>query len=371
MGLVTDTTATQKGEDKALHTEKAVWTSKRSRGALRTRHKHIIEHQEKPQWLDGEIKLRNKPLAVEERRVRKAADLKKPGAAKAGEPPGESDVELEKHEPKPKPQPKPWGPMNRKVHEEHPRGHLGVFEGDFGGCEDKDRKAGVMACFMNPTKTRKNKHYWCVCDRAQDGNWVNTQGNHSDHSASHPNALKPGFALSSTNKQYVKNAKPPKPPARKPAATSSSAGSTIAEADLPIAKDNTEALHKQITELAAVRDDLHLQLHKPMDLGNGKLSTAARTANETVNAHARELRTTEETAINAIAKMKAVRAHAHGFAELMLPPRGLRKSPRPHRVLDRIQRPPRRRRDRQCRLGRQEEEAVGQLCRGLRHRRVR
>ena len=170
--LVTETTATQKGEGKALHTEKAAWTSKRSRGALRTRHKNIIEHQEKPQWLDGEIKLRNKPLAVEERRVRKAADLKKPGAAKAGEPPGESDVELEKHEPKPKPQPKPWGPMNRKVHEEHPRGHLGVFEGDFGGCEDKDRKAGVMACFMNPTKTRKNKHYWCVCDRAQDGNWV-------------------------------------------------------------------------------------------------------------------------------------------------------------------------------------------------------
>ena len=165
----------------------------------------------------------------------------------------------------------------------------------------------------------ENKHYWCVCDHAQDGHWVNTQGNHSDHSVSHPNALKPGFALSSTNKQYVKNTKPPKPSARKPAASSSSTGSTIAEADLLIAKDNIEALlHKQITELVAVRDDLHLQLHKPMDLGNGKLSTAARIANEAVHAHARELRTTKETMSHAIAKMKAMRAHAHGVAELML-----------------------------------------------------
>ena len=34
LGLVTNTTATQKGEDKAPHTEKTVWTSKRSRDAL-------------------------------------------------------------------------------------------------------------------------------------------------------------------------------------------------------------------------------------------------------------------------------------------------------------------------------------------------
>ena len=123
---------------------------------------------------------------------------------------------------------------------------------------------------------------------------VSTQGNHSDHSVSHPNALKlkPGFALSSTNKQYVKHAKPPNAPARKTAATSSSTGTTIAEADLLIAKENIETLHQQITELAAVRDDLHLQLHKSMDLGNEQLSTAARSANETVHAHARELRTT-------------------------------------------------------------------------------
>ena len=33
--------------------------------------------------------------------------------------------------------------MNRKVHEEPARGHVDVFEEDFDGCEDKDRKAGV------------------------------------------------------------------------------------------------------------------------------------------------------------------------------------------------------------------------------------
>ena len=46
--MVTDTTATQKGEDKALHTEKTVWTSERARDALRTCHKQFIKHQEKP-----------------------------------------------------------------------------------------------------------------------------------------------------------------------------------------------------------------------------------------------------------------------------------------------------------------------------------
>ena len=90
-----------------------------------------------------------------------------------------------------------------------------------------------MACFMDVTGTRKNKHYyWCVCDCGSDGHWVSTQGNHSDHSVSHPNALKPGFALSSTKKQYVTYAKPPGGASRKTAATSSSTGSTIAEADL-------------------------------------------------------------------------------------------------------------------------------------------
>ena len=37
-----------------------------------------------------------------------------------------------------------------------------------------------------------------------------------------------------------------------------------------------------------------------------------------VNTHAKELRTTKETTSHATAKMNQMRAHAHGFAELML-----------------------------------------------------
>ena len=106
---------------------------------------------------------------------------------------------------------------------------------------------------------------------------------------------------------------------RKAAASSSSTGSTLAEADLRIAKNNIDDLHKQIAELVAVRDELHLQLHKSVDLGNQQLSTAARTANDMAHAHAKQLRTTKATTADAIAKMKAMRQHAHGFAELMLP----------------------------------------------------
>ena len=47
LGMATDTTATLKGEDKALRTEKTVWTSKRARDGLRTRHKKFIDNQEK------------------------------------------------------------------------------------------------------------------------------------------------------------------------------------------------------------------------------------------------------------------------------------------------------------------------------------
>ena len=173
---------------------------------------------------------------------------------------------------------------------------------------------------MNASGKREEKHYWCAGDRAPNGHWANTQGNYSDHSLSHPNALKPGFAASSSNKKYENSTKLPKSSSRKAAASSSSTGSTIAEADLLIAKENIEELRKQITDLVAVRDDLHLQLHKSMDLGNGKLSTAARTANEMVAAHAKQLRTANETTTNngAIAKTKEMRAHAHQFAELML-----------------------------------------------------
>jgi len=107
-------------------------------------------------------------MTNEDKKVRKAANLKKPGAAKAGGPDW-SDDGLGGHEPKSKKEPKPWNPMNRKPHEEPPRGWLGKLEEHFDGCEDKDRKVGVMACFMHQTQTRGNKHWWCVCDRAQNG----------------------------------------------------------------------------------------------------------------------------------------------------------------------------------------------------------
>ena len=116
-------------------------------------------NQETPQWLDDEITKRNNAMTHEENKMRKAANRKKPGAAKAGEPPDESDDEIIHHKPKKQPEPKPWDPMNRKVGEEPPRGWLGKLEENFGGCEDKDRKAGVMACFVNASGRRKNQHY--------------------------------------------------------------------------------------------------------------------------------------------------------------------------------------------------------------------
>ena len=115
LGLVMKTTATQKSEDKAQqHTERAVWTSKRAREALRNRRKKFIDGISKPQWLDDEITKRNKAMTNEEKKVRKAANLNKPGAAKAGEPPDWSDDGLGGHEPKPKKEPKPWDPVNRR-----------------------------------------------------------------------------------------------------------------------------------------------------------------------------------------------------------------------------------------------------------------
>ena len=181
---------------------------------------------------------------------------------------------------------------------------------------------------MNSMATRKNKHLWCVYDRARDGHWVSNQGNHSDNSAAHPNALKPGFAISPMNKQYNKDAKPPRAQDRKAAASSSSAGSTLAEADLRIAKDNIDDLRKQIAELAAVRGELHMQVHKSVDLGNQQLSTATRTANDMAHAHGKQLRTTKAITADAILKTKAMRQHAHGFAdELMLPHVAADKAP--------------------------------------------
>ena len=61
-----------------------------------------------------------------------------------------------------------------------------------------------------------------------------------------------------------------------------------------------------------------MQLHRSVDLGNQQLSTAARTANDMAHAHGKQLRTTKAITADAIAKMKVMRQHAHGFAELML-----------------------------------------------------
>ena len=221
---VTETTATMKGEEKALHTENTAWTSKHARLVLQSRHKPFIEHSPKPIWLDEEIELRNKSLTAEAKKARKAKNRKRAGAEDAGEPPSSSNDELfDTAKPKPKAQKKSkWDPLNRKVHED-PRGHVGKIGTDFGNCEDNDRKVGVIACFMNSSGMRKNKHLWCVCDRARNGHWVSTQGNHSDHSLAHPNAPKEGYAISSKSEKYVKEtAKPPNASGRRAAATSSS-----------------------------------------------------------------------------------------------------------------------------------------------------
>ena len=101
------------------HTDRTVWTSKRAREALLKRHTRLIENQKKPQWLVDAIAERDKAKTGEEKKLRKAANLNKPGAAAAGEPDWGSDDGLADHQPKPK-EPKPWDPMNRKVGEEPP-----------------------------------------------------------------------------------------------------------------------------------------------------------------------------------------------------------------------------------------------------------
>ena len=67
-----------------------------------------------------------------------------------------------------------------------------------------------------------------------------------------------------------------------------------------------------------MRVELHLQLHKPVDLGNQQLSTAAKNANDTAHARTKQLCATKEITSNAIAKMKAMCQHAHAFAEGIL-----------------------------------------------------
>ena len=67
-----------------------------------------------------------------------------------------------------------------------------------------------------------------------------------------------------------------------------------------------------------MRDELHLQLHKSIALANEKLIEAADEANGVTRDHARALRTKDENVNDVIAKMNAMRGHAHQFAELML-----------------------------------------------------
>ena len=321
LSRVAETTATNKDKtETVLHTELTVWTSKHARAAFHSHMKSPIENAKKPDWLEDEIKVRDKSLTDEAKKERKAQNRKKSGAENAGEPDGDTDADIATAKPKKKAaNARPWDPLNRRVGEDPPRGHVDKDVPEFDGCKAEDRKVGVVACFMNSTGKRKNKHLWCVCDWYPAGHWNSTQG----QPQAHPNALKDGYAVSSTKKKYTPEGKAAaeakKGAKRKPAASSSSTGSTLAEADLRIAKANINDLHTQLAEVVSQRDDLHLQLHKSMDLGNQELSKAARTANETANAHAKQLRTTKATTGEAIAKMKAMRQHAHGFAELMLP----------------------------------------------------
>ena len=305
----------------AYQDESTVWTSRRARDLYQHLKGHL-NNIAKPQWLLD---------AEEEITQRKIAEGNKGGPA-PDEPSGDDNEdkedteedddegELKGNKPKKIDKGKPWNPMNRQVDERPPRGWEDNRSEDFDGTANKDRKVGVMAVFMNANGTRKNTHFWCVCDNAPQGHWVNTQGNH-EASQTHPNALKKGFAVSSPNKKYCKPAKSGKPGGKKPRGSSagaSSTGQTVAEADLRKAKANIAALHEQLADVVAVRDNLHLQLHKAMALGNDHLNTAAQTANEMAAAHAKALRKKDEKLNDAITKMEQMRSHAHGFAELML-----------------------------------------------------
>ena len=178
---------------------------------------------------------------------------------------------------------------------------------------------GVIACFLNESGKRKNKHWWCVCDRAPKGHWVNTQGNHSDDSLSHPNALMDGYSLSSkTKKFHTASASQRRFGQRRSGASSSSTATSESEVNLIHAQGHIDNLTAQIKELAATRDELHLQLHKSIALANEKLIEAADEANGVTRDHARALRAKDENVNDAIAKMNAMRNHAHQFAELML-----------------------------------------------------
>ena len=183
LSRVAETTATNKDKtETVLHTELTVWTSKHARLAFHSHIKSQIERKEKPEWLEDEIGKRDKCMTDEAKKERKAQNRKKPGAEKAGEPDGDTDEDIAKVKPKKKAaNARPWDPLNRRVGEDPPRGHIDKDVPEFDGCKDEDRKVGVVACFMNSTNKRKNKHLWCVCDWATTGHWVSTQGQPKDH----------------------------------------------------------------------------------------------------------------------------------------------------------------------------------------------
>ena len=303
----------------AYQDEGTVWTSRGARELYQQAKAHL-QDTAKPQWLvDAEEDIKQRKIDEDNKRRAAPGEPSEDDDDEEEESEENSDAgDLEGHKPKKCPKDKEFYPHDRKVGERPPRNWLDDRSKNFNGCTDRDRKAGVMAVFMNASGTRKNTHFWCVCDNARAGHWVNTQGNHSDYSQTHPNALKKGFALSSPNKQYYKPTKQAAQKPRKATATASSAGSTVAEADLRIAKANITALHEQLADVVKVRDDLHLQLHKAMALGNDHLITAARTANDMAGAHAKALRKKDEDLNDSIAKMELVRGHAHQFAELVL-----------------------------------------------------
>ena len=89
-----------------------------------------------------------------------------------------------------------------------------------------------------------------------------TQGQPQEH----PKALMNGHAISSTKKKFHKEGNPPAAAGqgkRKAAASASSTGTTLAEADLRIAKANIGDLHQQLADIASQRGELHLPRCRP------------------------------------------------------------------------------------------------------------
>ena len=125
LSRVAETTATNKDKtETVLHTELTVWTSKHARARYHSHMKSPIENAKKPDWLEEEIKVREAALTDEAKKERKAQNRKRSGAKNAGEPDGDTDVDIATAKPKKKAaEARPWDPLNRRVGEDPPRGH--------------------------------------------------------------------------------------------------------------------------------------------------------------------------------------------------------------------------------------------------------